>query len=86
MENKNPKMALKVNVPEVVKTGVSSNIVFVTTTANGEVILDFIFTHPQDKEGDTHVGTIVSRVVLPIKVAKDLNMVLSSHLGKVRSE
>ena len=86
MENVKQKTAIKVNVPEAHKIGVSSNIVFVTTTSNGEVILDFIFTHPQDKDGDTQVGTIVSRVVLPIKVAKDLNAVLSSHLGKVRSE
>lgn len=77
---------LQVNVPESTKIGVSSNIVFVTTTSNGEVILDFIFTHPNDRTGNTQHGTVVSRVVLPVKVAKDLNMVLSSHLGKSKSE
>lgn len=85
--NKEDKQAnLQVNVPESQKIGISSNIVLVTTTSNGEVILDFIFMHPQDKIGETQQGTVVSRVVLPVKVAKDLNMVLSSHLGKAKSE
>lgn len=77
---------LQVNIPEAQKVGVSSNIVFVTTTGNGEVIIDFIFAHPNDKQGNTQFGTLVSRVVLPIRVAKDLNLILGSHLGKSKSE
>lgn len=80
------KATLQVNVPDTQKVGVSANIVFVTTTSNGEVILDFIFSHPNDKTGNVLQGTVVSRIVLPVKVAKDLNIVLSSHLGKPKSE
>lgn len=86
MDEKQVKTNLQVNVPEAQKVGVSANLVLVTTTSNGEVILDFIFAHPNDKSENTQHGTLVSRVVLPIKVGKDLNMVLSSHLGKSKSE
>ncbi len=86
MDKKVQQASLQVNVPESQKVGISSNIVLVTTTSNGEVILDFIFTHPNDKIGEIQQGTVVSRVVLPVKVAKDLNMVLSSHLGKAKPE
>ena len=80
--------SLQVNIPEHVKTGVGANIVFVTTTSNGEVILDFIFAHPNDKDNAKNLQfvTLVSRVVLPVKVAKDLNLILGSHLGKPKSE
>lgn len=77
---------LQINIPEAQKVGTSANIVFVTTTSNGEVILDFVFAHPNDKQNNVQLGTLVSRVVLPVKVAKDLNLILSSHLGKMKSE
>lgn len=77
---------LQINIPEAQKVGTSTNIVFVTTTSNREVILDFVFAHPNDKQNNVQLGTLVSRVVLPVKVAKDLNLILSSHLGKMKSE
>ena len=87
MDEDNKKAAtLQINIPDSQKVGVSANIIFTTTTANGEVILDFIFAHPNDKKGNVQVGTLVSRVVLPVKVAKDFNMILSAHLGKIKSE
>lgn len=86
MNKDEQKTTLQVNVPEAQKVGVSANIVLVTTTSNGEVILDFIFSHPNDKNENVQQGTMVSRVILPIKVGKDLNMVLASHLGKVKPE
>ena len=73
---------LKVNIPQGAQVAVSSNIVQVTTTSNGEVILDFIFKHPH--EGDN--ATLVSRVVLPIEVGKALSFILLSHFGKPKSE
>jgi len=85
-EEKPTTATLQINIPEAQKVGVSSNIVFVTTTGNGEVIIDFIFAHPNDKQGNAQFGTLVSRVVLPIKVAKGLNLILGSHLGKSKSE
>lgn len=85
MDNKqlNP---LRVEVPAELRVGKSANIIRVTTTGKGEVILDFIFSHPQDKDENIQLGTLVSRIVLPIEVAKELYMILSSHLGKIKKE
>ena len=82
----NPGKDLQINIPEQIKIGVSSNIVSVTSTSNGEVILDFIFAHPLDKKDNISQGTVVSRIILPAKVAQDLNTVLSSHVGKPKKE
>ena len=72
---------LKVNIPQGAQVAVSSNIVQVTTTSNGEVILDFIFKHPH--EGDN--ATLVSRVVLPIEVGKALSFFFGENLIDVPS-
>lgn len=77
---------LQVNIPENLRAGAAANVVSITTTMNGEVILDFIFVHPQDKQNDIQRGTLVSRVILPIKIAVDLNWILQSHLGKFKKE
>lgn len=77
---------LQVNIPENLRVGAAANVVSVTTTTNGEVIMDFIFVHPQDKQNNVQRGTLVSRVILPIKIAQDLNLILQSHLGKIKKE
>lgn len=87
MAEPNKQKALQVHVPEHLRGAVSANIVRVTTTNQGEVILDFVFAHPQDIQQDgSQVGTLISRVILPLNVARDLHTILNSHLGKVKSE
>lgn len=79
--------AIQVHVPEHLSGAVSANVVRVTTTNQGEVILDFVFAHPQDIQQDGgKVGTLVSRVILSLNVARDLHTILNNHLGKVKSE
>ena len=85
MKNAEPKL-LKVDAPVNVRGGLSANIVRVTTTANGEVIMDFVFSHPQDQSENVQLGILVSRIVMPTSVAKDLQMVLSSQLGSIKRE
>ncbi len=87
MENK-PEEQIKINIqfPEAQKIGVHANIALLTVTSNGEAILDFVFAHPNDRVDDIQQGTLVSRVVLPVKVAKDLSFILSAQLGKVIKE
>lgn len=81
------KRSVQVHVPEHLRGAASANIVRITTTNQGEVILDFVFAHPHDVQQDgTQVGTLVSRVILPLNVARDLHTILNSHLGKVKSE
>ena len=74
-------------MPEHSRTPISANIIRVTTTTRGEVIVDFVFAHPKDIDNNgNQLGTLVSRVVIPIPVAKDLQVILASHLGKIKSE
>lgn len=82
MAKQEEQVKINVHVPEPQKVGVHANMVLLTTTGNGEAILDFIFSHPNDKSGDVQQGTLVSRIVLPLKVAKDLNFILSAQVGK----
>lgn len=77
---------IKVNIPEHMRTALSANIVRVTSTMNGEVLLDFVFSHPQDIINGEKQGSVVARISLPMKVARDMNMILSSQLGKAKSE
>lgn len=84
METK--QRSLQVSMPDHLRAGISSNVVRVTTTDNREVILDFVFMHPQDVVGDVQQAILVSRVVLPEKVAKDLHVILEKHLGKIVKE
>lgn len=77
---------VRVAIPENIRGGVHANLVSVTTTSDGEVILDFVFSHPQDKKGSMQQGTLVSRVVLSTAVAKKLLPILMAHLGKEKKE
>lgn len=78
----NPK-TLKIISNDQIRGGNHANIVSVTTTGNKEVILDFIFAHPNDKnEKGEVVGQLVSRVILPISVAQEFRLVLDAHMGK----
>lgn len=77
---------LKVKANDIVRAGVHANIVWVSTTSNEEVMLDFIFTHPMDKDQDGQIGTLLSRVVLPVKIAKELMLIMQTHLGKSKKE
>ncbi len=86
MEKKTDQVKLNIQIPESEKTGVHANMALLTITGNGEAIIDFVFTHPNDKVGDTQQGSLVSRVVLPLKVAKDLNFILSAQVGKAIKE
>lgn len=88
MDTPTKQKTLQVNIPEHLRAPVSANIIRVSTSSRtGEVIMDFVFVHPQDinKDGG-QFGTLVSRVVLSLPVAKDLLAILSSHLGKIKSE
>lgn len=79
--------SIQVNIPEHLRAAVSANIVRVTTTNQGEVIMDFVFSHPQDiSEEGSQVGVLVSRIILNKNVAKDLQIILTNHLGKIGKE
>ncbi|HUW21221.1 MAG TPA: DUF3467 domain-containing protein [Candidatus Bathyarchaeia archaeon] len=80
------KPSIKVAVPDVFKAGVHSNVVSVTSTSDNEVIFDFIFSNPQEKENEMRVGVLVSRVVLPTSVANRLLSILKKHLKKSQVE
>ena len=78
----NPK-TLKVISNDQIRGGNHANIVSVTTTGNKEVIFDFIFAHPNDKnEKGEVVGQLVSRVILPLSVAQEFRLVLDTHMGR----
>ncbi|MBI2594500.1 DUF3467 domain-containing protein [Candidatus Curtissbacteria bacterium] len=78
---------LLINTNDQVRTGVYSNLVTVTVSSNGEVMFDFIFSHPNDtgKQGEA-LGQLVSRVILPLEVAKSMKLVMDSQLGKPKKE
>ncbi|GEM_PF-2683061 len=78
---------LLINSNDQIRTGVYSNLVTVTVSSNGEVMFDFIFSHPNDTraEGEA-IGQLVSRVILPLEVAKSMKLVMDSQLGKPKKE
>lgn len=83
VDSNKPSNLLQVNMSDIVRSGSHANIVSVTTTGNQEVILDFIFVHPNDKNLEGALtGQLVSRVILPLNVAKEFRLVLDSHMGK----
>ena len=87
MANSISQKSIQVNIPEHLKAATSANVVRVTTTNMGEVILDFVFSHPQDiNEKNEQVGILVARVILNKNVAKDLQIILTNHLGKIGKE
>ncbi len=88
-EQKNLQVKVDVNVPEHLRGGNFSNLFSVTTTKNGEtgeVMIDFIFTHPSDKKDGQQMGTLVSRVIMSLEGGKALKLLLESQLGKHRKE
>lgn len=78
---------LLINTNDQVRSGVYSNLVTVTVSSNGEVMFDFIFSHPNDTgtQGEA-LGQLVSRVILPLEVAKSMKLVMDSQLGKPKKE
>lgn len=88
MDESVKQKSLQVNIPEHLRAPVNANIIRVSTSPRtGEVIIDFVFIHPQDISKDgSQFGTLVSRVVLSLPVAKDLLAILNNHLGKIKSE
>ncbi len=78
---------IQVNDPKNLRAGSYSNVFSVTTTTAKEVIIDFVFTHVNDKSDDEkQLGTLVSRVVMPVDLAIGLKLALESQLGKHRKE
>lgn len=87
MNGAGKKSILQVNIPEHLRGAIGANVIRVTTTGRKEVIIDFVFVHPQDIDSNgNRVGTLVSRVVIPIDVAKDLQVILGNQLGKIVRE
>lgn len=85
-EPKKTQVSITIEVPENFKAAAHANIVSITSTGEGEVIFDFIFSHPQEKKDSQKIGRIVSRVVIPISVAKQLVPILIKHLEQPRPE
>lgn len=73
------KTNISVEVPDNLKAGAYANTVNIAITSNDETIFDFIFVHPTLK-----TAVVVSRVVIPLKVAKSLNMIMQTQLGKAK--
>ncbi len=74
---------LKVKSNDQNRVGLHANLVSITTTSNQEVMLDFIFVHPNDKDDSGEsFGHLVSRVILPLNVAKEFRLILDTHMGK----
>jgi len=73
------KVDIKVDVPDNLKAGAYANTVNIAITSNDETIFDFIFIHPTLK-----TAIVVSRIIIPLKVAKNLNMIMQAQLGKAK--
>lgn len=89
MADEQKNIQVQVNVPEHLKGGSYANLFSVTTSKNeeaGEVIVDFVFTHPSDKKDGQQLGTLVSRVIMSLEGGKALKLLLESQLGKNRKE
>ena len=88
-DSKNKQVQVNVNVPEHLRAGSYANVFSVTTTKTGEtgeVMIDFVFTHPSDKKDEQQLGTLVSRIILSLEGGKALKLLLESQLGKNRKE
>lgn len=78
---------LQINANEQIRAGAYSNLVSVTVTSNREVMFDFIFVHPNDKgQSGEDLGQLVSRVIMPLDVAKSMKLIMDSQLGKLQKE
>lgn len=84
--NQDKVVPLTVFVPEHLRAGNYANLVGITTTGDGELMLDFVFSHPQDAKGNVKRGSLVSRVILPEQVARRMLNILHAHLGKTIKE
>lgn len=67
MAEKTKPKELQVNMPQELRKGVYANVVNISIT-NTECVLNFIYKN----EMDTPNGTLVSRVVIPRKLATEL--------------
>ena len=88
-EQKKLQIQVNVNVPEHLRGGSYANVFSVTTTKNGEtgeVMIDFVFTHPSDKKDGQQFGALVSRIIMSLEGGIALKLLLESQLGKNRKE
>lgn len=82
-----PKINLVVKANDEIRRGSHANIVSVTSTSNQEVMFDFINVHPNDKDDKgNQVGILVTRVTIPLNIAKELRLILDAHMGKNKKE
>jgi hypothetical protein len=87
MDEPKKPVSLQVHIPEHLRAAISTNVIRVTTTTQGDVLIDFVFAHPQDiDENGNQAGTLVSRIEMPVQVAKDLEAILESKIGKAKKE
>jgi hypothetical protein len=87
MTQNNKPIPIQVNIPEHLRSPELANIIRVTTDQSGEVIIDFVFSHPQDTlPNGAKAGVLVSRILLPKATARDLQIILTNHLGKLKKE
>lgn len=87
MAEEKKEIQIQVNIPEDKKTGNYSNLFTVTSTQGKEVIIDFVFVHPNDRTQDNkQLATVVSRIIMSTDSAIALKMLLESQLGKNKKE
>lgn len=87
MAEKPQGIKVSINIPEPIKGGSYANLFNITTTAGREVIIDFVFFHPNDRDKEGNLtGTVVSRVVMSADSGIALKMLLESQLGKNKKE
>jgi len=87
MANEPAKINISINIPESEKGGKYSNLFNVTTTSGKEVIIDFVFINPNDRDqNQSQTGTVVSRIVMSADSANALKMLLESQIGKIKKE
>ena len=77
------KVNLTVKASDEIRRGYHANIVSVTSTSNQEVMFDFVNVHPNDKdEKGNQIGILVSRVTIPLNIARELRLILEAQMGK----
>jgi hypothetical protein len=77
------KLHLIVKANDEIRAGAHANLVSVTSTSNHEVIFDFINFHPNDRdEKGNQLGILVSRITIPLNIAKELRVILDAQMGK----
>ncbi len=77
------KVNLVVKASDEIRRSHHANIVSVTSTSNQEVMFDFVNVHPNDKdEKGNQIGILVSRVTIPLNIARELRLILEAQMGK----